>query len=339
MTTLMKINLTWIFRVFPMSIGIKKNDIRALSFLLLVAIFGVLGGCASISHGTAQLKQGALRPEKFHFDDGGYANYYYFDLGNPLAGSPVVFFISGSGCSSVKLRFPNFFDPIKQKLDAYVFVLQKRGIGGNEDGASCSSSFASTDYFDKTVSDQREFINHQLALQPKVPRVVLLMGASEGAVVAAKIASLDHRITNLALIGGGGETIRDNLRTLSQRVWFLRSPERNFASIESDPTNTMKNVWGHSYKYWSSILDVNIGSLLISVDIPIVMAMGEQDESVPIEAAYALQKRFGSLEKDNFHLHAFPDADHRLYSKARSRSYVKEFLEAVLDEIGQEKAQ
>jgi predicted esterase len=317
-----------------------RQHIRSLSFLFLtLAIFSALGGCASFTPQPDEVKHDTLHPRPFTFKDGGQALHYSFTLGTPSTESTLIFFVSGSGCASVKGRFPGYFDPIQHQLDARVLVLQKRGIEENSNGITCPRTFALTDYFDQTVADQTEFINHQLAMQPATPKAIVLMGASEGAVVAAKIASIDSRITHLALIGGGGSTIRENLQILSRKIWYLSTSEEKFAAIAADPSSTTKSAWGHSYKYWSSLLDVNIGNLLLSLDISIVMAMGEQDESVPIETAYALKQRFAEREKQNFHLYVFPNSDHRLYDRARALSHVKEFLEGLVVQIHQGKTQ
>lgn len=325
---------------FISAIQTLKQRIQSLLFLFLTfAFIGALGGCASITPQPDEVKQDTLHASPFTFKDGGRALYYSFILGKPSIESALIFFVSGSGCASVKGRFPSYFDPIQHQLDARVFVLQKRGIEEISNGNSCPSTFALTDYFDQTVVDQMEFINHQLVMQPATPKTIVLMGASEGAVVAAKIASMDSRITHLALVGGGGWTVRENLQVLSRRIWYLSAPEEKLAAIAADPTSITKSAWGHSYKYWSSLLDVNIGSLLLSLDIPIVMAMGEKDESVPIESAYALKKRFVKHEKKNYHLYVFPNSDHRLYDRERSLSHVKEFLEGLVVQIHQGKTQ
>jgi len=319
---------------------ILRQHIRSHSLLILIfAIFGALGGCTSSNPRPDDVKHNKLHANSFKFKDGGQALYYSFDLGAPSAGSTLIFFVSGSGCASVKARFPGYFDPIQHQLDARVLVLQKRGIEENSNGNSCSRTFVHTDYFDQTVADQTEFINYQLGKQSTRPKAIVLMGASEGSVVAAKIASIDSRMTHLALIGSGGSTVRENLRLLSRKIWYLSAPEEKFAAIATEPGSTTKSAWGHSYKYWSSLLDVDIGNLLLSLDIPIVMAMGEQDESVPVETAISLKQKFAEQEKQNFHLYAFPNSDHRLYDSKRSLSHTKEFLEGLVKQINQEKTQ
>lgn len=323
-----------------LAIRIKGKRIGSrLTLVLMVAILGALTGCGTLSQRQDGLNQNELAASSFTFQDGGQALYYSFNLGTPSNDSPIIFFVSGSGCASVKKRFPDFFNPIKGQLDARVFVLQKRGIEETSSESNCSQAFRTTDYFNITVADQMEFINRQLISQKQAMKVVVLMGASEGAIVASKVASKDARVTHLALISGGGSTLRENLKFISQKTWYFTAPDKAFLEIAADPKNTEKSSWGHSYKYWSTILDVNIGDILLSLDIPIVMAMGELDESVPIETAYALKQRFSSQGKNNLNLFIFPDSDHRLYDKRRNTSRVKEFLDGLVFNIKRGKYQ
>lgn len=305
----------------------------------VITAIGALAGCSTFDKHQDVPERMGLPARTFTFEDGGRALFYSFTLGSPSPRDPLIFFISGSGCASVKNRFPAFFNPIEGKLNARVLILQKRGIEEDSTGEHCSQVFRDTDFFPRTVSDQLEFINHHLSSQAKGVNSVVLLGASEGAVVASKIASIDSRITHLALLSGGGSTLRANLELISKKKWYLPAPYRTFSSIESDPGNTSKLAWGHSYKYWSTILDVNIGELLLPLNIPIIAAMGEQDESVPIETVRSLKQRFNSLGKSNFYLHIFPEADHQLRRERDSTEQIRVFLEELILQINGGKSQ
>lgn len=295
---------------------------------LLALCFGtVLSGSAAAEGQDAGDKPLAVQSQPFRFKDGDEAPSYALRLGEGSTPDVILFFISGSGCTSVKHRLAPFFDPIRKSINAMVLALQKRAIDEEDrTGASCSPAFHKTDHVDQTIADQREFIDAQLALAAPKPKAVVLLGASEGAVVAAKIAAADSRVTHLGLIGGGGTTVRENLKALSRTTWYLRSPDSSFAVIAADPENTSAQVWGHSYKYWASLLDINIGDELVKLDIPIVAAMGEKDEAVPVEAARELKTRFDNLGKANLQLLVFLNANHRLEDKDNAKSYAKDFL-------------
>ena len=303
-----------------------KRTFYCLASLIIVSIFT---GCS-----TVQIHDGIdtgplLEPRTFHFKDGGKANFYSFDIGTPSRDDPLFFFISGSGCASVKYRFPFYFFPIMDLINARVMVLQKRNLEENSRGGRCSKAFTATDYFKQSVADQEEFIRNQLAKQPGNPKAIVLIGASEGAVVAAKVTSREPKITHIALIGSGGDTVRKNLHLLSKKKWYFFGLQGKLEAIEKNPHSVRHRAWGQTYRYWSSLLDVNIGDLLLSLNIPIIIAMGEDDDSVPIETALTLKKRFIHQGKNNLTLLIFPHANHHLQDLSTSRNYSKEFLESI----------
>lgn len=285
-----------------------------------------LSGCAGLQVTAPEHRESGLPALTFNLSHGGQAVYYAFDVGQPSAGDPLIFFISGSGCASVRPRFPAYFAPMNN-LPAHVLVLQKRGIGPDSTGNDCSDTFIANDYFERIVEDQRAFIDQQLKIRPSEARAIILMGASEGAMVAAKIASADRRISHLALIGSGGATMRENLRILAKKSWRFSAIEDTFGAVSMEPHSLSKAVHGHSYKYWNSVLDVDLGQLLLPLEIPILIAMGQNDESVPAEMAVKLKEQFDRRGKTNLTVRIFPDADHRLQDRARSKSYAGDFLQ------------
>ncbi|MDR2031475.1 MAG: alpha/beta hydrolase, partial [Azoarcus sp.] len=275
-----------------------------------------------------------VHAESFVFRDEMNAPFYRLQLGNENLSNIAIFFISGSGCASVKHRLGSYFEPIRDKINATVFALQKRAIDEeNRTGRACSAAFHKTDYIEQTVADQREFIDAQLARFSVKPKAVVLLGASEGAFVAARIANVDRRITHLGLIGGGGATMRENLKVLSRSTWYLRNPDKRFAEIAAEPDNTDAKIWGHSHKYWASLLDIDIGNELIKLDIPIVAAMGEKDESVSVDAARRMQVAFSGAGKKNLALLIYPNANHRLEDREHKKFYAGDFLERLVATI------
>lgn len=303
--------------------------VRTMRHIVSAFVFAfALTGCAGLQVSTSAPQENSLPALAFDFDDGGKAFYYAFDIGQPAADDPLLFFVSGSGCASVRSRFPGYFTPIRD-LPVHVLALQKRGIEPDSTGRDCSDTFIANDYFERIVEDQRSFIERQLKDRKVAPRAIILMGASEGSMVAAKIASTDPRITHLAMVGSGGATMRDNLRLLGKTSWRYKNVDETFNAIAADPHSLTKTALGHSYKYWASMLDVDLGELLLPLQIPILIAMGQHDESVPAEMAVMLKKRFEQRGKTNLIVRIFPEADHRLQDRARSKSYAADFLQEL----------
>jgi len=268
-----------------------------------------------------------LQPHTFTFNDNGKAIYYTFDLAkNKNKINTVIFFISGSGCSSVKNRFPSYFAPLIG-TQATVFILQKRGIRDGQSGENCSNKFILTDYFDQTLKDQQEFISRKISLNASTYNNVLIVGASEGATVAAKIAENNSNVTHLGLIGSGGASLRTDLEILSKKqLLFFFTIKWNLKAIANAPDSLTKNAWGHSHKYWSSILNVDLREILPKLDIPIIIAMGEKDKSVPVESLDELKQIFKEQEKTNLVINIYPNANHKLFDKTNSISYAPDFL-------------
>ena len=284
-----------------------------------------LAGCAGLNMTKDDTPENRLPPQAFHFNDGETAVYYSLDVGAPAPDGPLVFFVSGSGCATIRHRLVGFFAPL-QSYPVHVLALQKRGIEPDSSGNECTDHFIENDYFERIVSDQRAFIDRQLAERAVPPRAVVLIGASEGSVVAAKIASSDNRITHLALIGSGGSTMKENLRMLAKSSWLYSNVDDKFKAISQDPGSFRKTVFGHSYRYWSSMLDIDLDKLLLPLRIPILVGMGEKDESVPSEMALILKRHFEEAGKDNLIVRIYPNADHRLQDHVHSKAYSVDFL-------------
>ncbi|MCU7816220.1 MAG: prolyl oligopeptidase family serine peptidase [Candidatus Thiodiazotropha sp. (ex Rostrolucina anterorostrata)] len=296
------------------------------NWLLIFLIF-FLNGCVTVLEKKGS-EENSLPEQRYNFVDGGSALYYRFNLGQAQRKETALFFISGSGCASVRDRFPRYLQPISM-VNAEVFLLQKRGIVPGSIAGHCSDEFVASDHFEQTVADQQAFISAMLRNSGVDYQNVVIIGASEGGIVAARIASLDRRVTHLGLIGTGGSTLRSYLTILSKQNFFWGDPDEKFRLISDSPENLKSTVWGHTYKYWSSILAVDLAALLTDLDIPIVMAMGEKDESVPVETARQLQEEFVKQKRDNFKLLIFEGANHKLFDHERSTSYSARFLLAL----------
>jgi len=309
--------------------------IKNLCFLALTLLPFMVASCATTPESRLDIHENkGLQPHEFTFSDQGKAIYYAFDLsGNKSKIDTLIFFISGSGCSSVKNRFPNYFFPLNG-IPATVYILQKRGIIDGQSSENCSADFFETDFFDQTLNDQQEFILEKIAETNSTYKNIVIIGASEGSIVASKIAENNSDITHLGLIGSGGASLRTDLEILSKKqLLFFFTIKWNLKAVANDPDSLTKKAWGHSHKYWSSILDVDLREILPKLDIPIIIAMGEKDKSVPVESLEELRKIFREQGKKNLFINIYPKANHKLFDKTNSISYAPEFLQTLRKHI------
>jgi pimeloyl-ACP methyl ester carboxylesterase len=114
----------------------------------------------------------------------------------------------------------------------------------------------------------------------------LVLGSSEGAVMASFLAANDPTITDVVSISGSGTTQLFDFIAQAYRSCFdtsacLADIERNVAAIKSDPNSSTKFAWGHPYKRWTSFFAIDPGDLLLRSKARAYIAIGTADDSVP----------------------------------------------------------
>lgn len=285
--------------------------------LLIFPLAFTMSGCTTLERTAHMYSSEALRPHTFQYKDGGSSIFYSFAIGDAPKPDTAVFFYGATGCPSWKSVMPGYVSGLT--VAARVFVLNKRFVPDRSTGLfDCGRDFHLANNPDRWVADYSEFINAQIdSITPK-PRNVVLVGVSEGALPAAKIAGLLSNVTHLAIIGSGGYSMRKSLATLKQRGAIGFDVDSGWMKIAVDP-RSIENYWyGNPYRWWSDIMDIDPLPDFLRLDIPIVVGIGEQDKSVPVESAYFLAAQFKEAGKSNLILNVYPGADHRLIGKGIS---------------------
>lgn len=298
------------------------NPMRLLSLLVLSLAFA-LSGCTTIQRTAHMYGSEAPPPFSFQYKDGGSSTYYSFVAGDASQSDTVVFFYGATGCPSWKSVMPSYVSSLT--VSARVFVLNKRFVPDRSTGLfDCGREFHLVNNPDQWVADYSEFIAAQISAATPKPRNVVLVGVSEGALPATKIAGLSPAITHLAIIGSGGYSMRKSLATLKQRGAIRFDVNSGWEKIASDPRSIEKNWYGNPYRWWSDIIDINPLPDFLKLNIPILVGIGEQDESVPVESARFLETKFKEAGKGNLIVRVYPGADHRL--SGNGMSYRSEFF-------------
>ncbi|MFA6051747.1 MAG: alpha/beta hydrolase [Methylobacter sp.] len=284
---------------------------RLLKQFAFSVIFVVLFGCTTIQRTAHMYSNEASLPLSFKYKDGGSSVYYAFTIGDALQPETVIFFYGGTGCPSWKSVMPGYVSGLT--VSARVFVLNKRFVADRSIGMfGCGEEFQLANNPSQWISDYSEFITAQMNSFSSKPRNVVLVGVSEGAIVATKVAAEILEITHLAIIGSGGYSMRKSLATLAQReaIWF--DVEAGWNKILSDPRSIEKDWYGNPYRWWSDIMDIDPLPDFLKLNIPIIIGMGEKDESVPVESALFLDAKFKEAGKNNLTLKVYQESDHRL---------------------------
>ncbi len=290
--------------------------------LLLLLVF-ILSGCTVIQRTAHMYGSEAPPPLSFHYKDGGSSIYYTFTVGDASQVDTLLFFYGATGCPSWKSVMPGYVNGLT--VNTRVFVLNKRFVSDRSTGLfGCGQEFHLANNPEQWVADYSDFIAAQISSVTPKPRNVVLVGVSEGALTATKVAGLSPAVTHLAIIGSGGYSMRKSLSTLRQKgvIWF--DVNSGWEKISTDPRSIEKNWYGNPYRWWSDIMDIEPVPDFLKLNIPILVGIGEHDESVPVDSARFLESKFHEAGKQNLILKVYSGADHRL--SANGVSYRSDFF-------------
>lgn len=289
--------------------------LSSLLLNLFLLIPGVLGSVASMA--APVLQEHSIQI------DGKQRRYYHLSDPDAKNSGQAVLLISGSGCDDFAARLPMFFERYADPVNVY--YLEKPAVEKNADGHECSAAFQSADKFEKRLADHLKFIEQEPDLQKMPPRSIAVLGFSEGGALAPYIARDSKKIGWLATAGSGGLMQSEEFLIFADRgvVPYAKPFSRDYFlhiydEIKRDGDNLDKEFFGHPYSYWSGRLFSEPLKVYATLNIPIVAAMGEKDESVPIESGHALRDFFLKRPGQDFLFVEFPGANHGLRAADRN---------------------
>ncbi len=253
---------------------------------------------------------------------------------------PVLVFLPGSGCFPTILKIkagermalgltsPVLAMDLQNALGVHVAMLERRGIESlseaieREDATPerllskhpCSARNGGVTLEDRVDDSLRQL--HAIATQPWAGPL-LLVGTSEGADVAAAIAAKQPTlpISALLLIGGAGPSQFFDLATLQREAKSGEGIAKVFADYLSFlDGNPPVEYLGYPFQRWKSFaIDATPLDNLLKTQIPVFIAHGELDKSVPIASADLLVVELMRQQKRRaIYYWAVAGADHSL---------------------------
>lgn len=213
----------------------------------------------------------------------------------PTGPRAVVFYVGGSGYDKrSSVANPTVMSGMAPfvALGMPVILLERRGLGPNEIDSALARRYSD---LPTRVADTLAAMRPYLAdIRPGTP--VIVVGESEGGGVAAVMARTEPRITHLVLLGtGGGMTQAEELALLmrdpTNGYGTLEEAEATFADIRANPDSDREWL-GHPYRRWSSALWSRALDDILAANIPVFLAQGDRDTSVPVESARLVRDAF-----------------------------------------------
>lgn len=239
-----------------------------------------------------------------------------------------IFFYKFRDDGTVKLT-KTFNDDYKALDSTYTYaIIAKPGLAGifKRDGFSVPEKYHKNNYREFRVNQIQMAIEHIKQNHLAAPEKIIVYGHSEGAQIAASLATVDKNITHLGFWSGN---VLNNFYefTLFERIAVLKGYQTDSAAhanimgliqwyqdILKDPKSTEVDQWGYTNRRWSSYEEAPINDLL-KVDIPIYAEFATGDESTPIETAYLLPIQFMQNRKDNLTFKVCMNCDHTYREK------------------------
>ena len=247
-----------------------------------------------------------------------------------------LFYLIGSEPVSILDSTGQFADLVKQGV--CVVLLQPRGVA--RDGSVDQETFRRYETRQRRSADQLAIMDAYLEESEKLP--VLLVGSSQGGVVASEVATIDSRVSHLLLMAsGGGWTQAEELEFLvEQNPGYLGMANTDELKAKFDEINAAPDsdqLWaGHPFRMWNSYLWFSSMDELTRLSIPILMAHGSADKSVPVESARAMRDEFANQGLDNLTYLEFEGLDHNFNDAGGENRLIdlQEYAYAWMNESG-----
>ena len=174
---------------------------------------------------------------------------------------------------------------------------------------------------------------------------VIVYGHSEGAPVAAKLGTINKRITHIGFWAGNAlpdyfdfilfNTKALNSGKLSSKEAFNNIEEilKEFKEIAENPTDiSYKEDDDYTNKRWWSYAEPPINHLL-KIDVPIFVQVAGNDNSAPIESTFLIPLEFTRIGKTNLTFKVCNECDHGFGIEKENGEFVDKWSEVFQDFI------
>ncbi|WP_324033896.1 alpha/beta hydrolase family protein [Aeromonas caviae] len=254
-------------------------------------------------------------------DDGSFISYYLVQHLHDT--DTLLLILQGSDCNSV-LKIDSILTEYKNVWpEADVLLIEKYGINRklkySTDPArkDCPAQYLEKDNPAQRVADLNTVLD--IVRKDGQYKKLILLGGSEGAVIANLVsADIDSIDATIAFNGGGR--------------WFIDDVSHSIAVKHNNPDEARKeiddfkgfaehvlnskpfelDVSGHGYHWWQQMLSIDQLDILKKVKSPLLIVQGGMDTSVSPQKIDELVQRLKALGKNNIEYRRYEALDHGL---------------------------
>ena len=225
---------------------------------------------------------------------------------------PLAVFVQGSGCASLFHRqgerimqgaFVLLLDATRGR--ARVLVVENPGVqfldeqADPADAKTCRPEFLAEHTLDRWTAAIVASIKAAHQLPGIDGSRTLVIGGSEGGVVAVHVTNVMPSVTHAASIAGGGPNHLFVLADYVRRQGL--DPEAEvygcWAKILRDPDGTTEFCWGQPYRLWSSLLKTSLTQECLESDAALYLVHGTADEWSSIGAFDVMRAELAARQR------------------------------------------
>ncbi|MFM4726692.1 alpha/beta hydrolase family protein [Aeromonas caviae] len=254
-------------------------------------------------------------------DDGSPISYYLVQHAH--GADTLLLILQGSDCNSVLKIEPILTEYKNVWPEADVLLIEKYGINRKLKYSSdparkdCPAQYLEKDNPAQRVAD----INTVLDIVRKDGQYkkLILLGGSEGAVIANLVsADIDSIDATIAFNGGGRWFIDDVSHSIAVKHKNPEAARKEINGFKGFAEHVLHNkpfkleVSGHGYHWWQQMLSIDQLDTFKKVKSPLLIIQGGRDTSVSPQKTDELVQRLEELEKNNIEYRRYEDLNHGL---------------------------
>ncbi|ONG07604.1 alpha/beta hydrolase [Aeromonas hydrophila] len=254
-------------------------------------------------------------------DDGSPISYYLVQHSHD-AGT-LLLILQGSDCNSV-LNIDSILSDYKNVWpEADVLLIEKYGINHKLNYSTdparkdCPAQYLEKDNPAQRVADIKAVLD--IIRKDRQYKKLILLGGSEGAVIANLVtADVDYIDATIAFNGGGRWFIDDVSHSIAaehKKTAAARKDIDDFKGFAEHVLNSKPfelEVSGHGYHWWQQMLSIDQLDALKKVKSPLLIIQGGMDTSVSPQKTDEMMLHLQALGKSNIEYRRYEELDHGL---------------------------
>lgn len=274
-----------------------------------------------------------LNPIEVKRDDGSIVQYY-LHLKNPKSYTRTLLVIlQGSDCNSV--RKINAIGRLRDVYpDADMLTVEKYGItealvySDEVERTDCPDGYLLHDHPEQRVADLDKVIS--ILRKNYHYSKIIIIGGSEGALVANMITAQADYINATVVFGGGGRFFLDDVLHSMKFIGLTKDElSRNIEGFKQFAQYILSHepfeisMSNHGYWWWRKMLSIDQEELLSKISTPVLIVQGGDDTSVSPAKATEMVRSLQAKGKTNIDYYLYPDYNHSLNLSSDNNSSEK----------------